>query len=181
MLLDTSGLFLCIKCQQQHPYHRMTASKKGGKLYKPQYCKVCSAERAKKWRVDSGKFREQARMRQGQYNRNNPLISQMASVRMRAKEKGIECDICTQDLLEIYTKQDGKCYWFGLPLKLDASDYGTPMRVSIDRLDNDRGYTKDNIVLTCQAANLGRNQHSEEVWAAFIKELKDAFIKLNII
>lgn len=46
-----------------------------------------------------------------------------------------------------------------------------PKLVSVDRLDNAKGYALDNIVLCCKWANLGRNTATVDVWTAVLKEL----------
>ncbi len=69
----------------------------------------------------------------------------------------------------MWSAQAGRCYHFGVPLATDAADADSPARVSIDRINNDEGYVKGNVVLTCQAANLGRNKHSISKFARFIE------------
>jgi hypothetical protein len=72
---------------------------------------------------------------------------------------------------ELYEKQNGKCYWFNVDLKpSNIAKY--PFQPSLDRLDREKGYTKDNVVLACYTANIGRNTSTVEIFQEFIKELK---------
>jgi hypothetical protein len=41
----------------------------------------------------------------------------------------------------------------------------------LDRLDRNKGYIKDNVVLTCYSANIGRNENDVETWKNFISTL----------
>jgi dUTP pyrophosphatase len=63
-----------------------------------------------------------------------------------------ECDIDYKFLIELYNKQNGFCYYSGLPINpiKQEKDYNT---LSIDRIDSSRGYTKDNIVLCLLCIN----------------------------
>ena len=43
--------------------------------------------------------------------------------------------------------------------------------MSVDRIDNSRGYEKDNFVICCRFANLGRRNASEQQMNEVIKKL----------
>lgn len=74
-------------------------------------------------------------------------------------------------LWELLAKQQGLCHWTNLPLLLEEPR--KPRSVSVDRIDCARGYTKDNVVLACRAANLGRSDSSPEDFAEFIRMIKE--------
>jgi hypothetical protein len=125
---------------------------------------------------------------QGRYNkkkyRENPkniekenLKSQERKLRLWAnnllhttKKRNCENTLTIDEILELYKKQNGLCYWFRLPL-IPTLINKHPQQPSIDRLDGFKGYTKDNIVLSCYAANIGRNETSVEIWQDFISLL----------
>lgn len=74
--------------------------------------------------------------------------------------------ITWEDLRDQFYKQQGKCYWFGIDLVPDEIFMrGFPLSMSVDRLDNARGYEKDNIVITTRLANLGRGKCSVETFS----------------
>jgi hypothetical protein len=82
-----------------------------------------------------------------------------------------EMDIDVKHLKELYTKQNEKCYWLGLTISVDNPP-NHPFRPSIDRLDNNKGYTKSNIVITSLLANRARNTTSVEEWEVICNQLK---------
>jgi hypothetical protein len=70
----------------------------------------------------------------------------------------------------LFEKQKGKCYWFGVEL-LPSLTRKHPQQPSLDRLDNNLGYIKDNVILTCYSANIGRNETDKKTWIEFIKQI----------
>lgn len=71
----------------------------------------------------------------------------------------------------LFEKQKGKCYWFGVELK-PSTTKKHPQQPSLDRLDNTLGYIKENVVLSCYSANIGRNETDKKTWTEFIKQIK---------
>jgi hypothetical protein len=68
------------------------------------------------------------------------------------------------DVENKWYEQDGRCYWFGIPLNLGLlyNDHPGwypkhPLAPSIDKIDPDGDYTYDNIVICTRFANFGRN------------------------
>jgi hypothetical protein len=94
---------------------------------------------------------------------------------MTLKRRGIELpfEIKPEDLKNIYDAQNEKCYWFAV--KLDPMlifDKHNPLSMSVDRLDNEKGYKKDNIVICCRLANLGRQNCDIEKFKSIVEYLK---------
>ena len=54
-----------------------------------------------------------------------------------------------------------------------------PMAMSVDRIDNDRDYFIDNIVICCRMANLGRSTCGYKKFKKIIKQVKNALSKSN--
>ena len=88
--------------------------------------------------------------------------------------------ITPQDLEDIWLSQEGRCYWFGVPLDLGLL-YKThpdwmpkhPLAPSIDKIDPSGDYTKENIVICTRFANFGRNVCDFNRFHDIVKYLKE--------
>lgn len=87
-----------------------------------------------------------------------------------SKTRDCENNITVEDILEIYKNQNGLCFWFKIPM-LQSLTKKHPQQPSLDRIDRLKGYTKDNVVLCCYAANIGRNETDVEIWSNFVDVL----------
>ena len=85
-----------------------------------------------------------------------------------SKHRKIENTLTVDDVNEMFEKQNGLCYWFKIPL-IPSTQKKHPQQPSLDRLDRNKGYTKDNVVLCCYSANIGRNENDLNVWEDFLK------------
>jgi len=88
-----------------------------------------------------------------------------------SKHRKIENTLTIDDVNKMFGDQNGLCYWFGVPL-IPSNQKKHPQQPSLDRLDKDKGYTKENVVLCCYSANIGRNENDLETWLNFLKLLK---------
>jgi len=74
----------------------------------------------------------------------------------RAKKKSIPFDIEYADIVNIFERQDGKCFYSGLKLnivKADKDNLHDPYKMSLDCLEPKYGYIKTNIVLCLYCIN----------------------------
>ena len=84
-----------------------------------------------------------------------------------------EVSLTVEDLREIFSDQDCRCHWMGIPLDpYDIFEKHHPLAMSVDRIDNDRGYTRDNVVICCRLMNLGRSCATKEMWENVIERLE---------
>jgi hypothetical protein len=88
-----------------------------------------------------------------------------------SKRRKIGHTLTVNDINEIFKNQNGLCYWFNVPL-IPSDKKKHPQQPSLDRIDGNKGYTKDNVVLCCYSANIGRNENDLETWLNFIEVLK---------
>lgn len=98
--------------------------------------------------------------------------------KLRAKDKGIDCDITFEWAMDRVLQNDWKCEMTGIAFFDQSGDgYRThPFVPTIDRIDQDSGYTKGNCrVVTC-AFNVGMNEWGPDVFetvsAAFQERVK---------
>ena len=85
--------------------------------------------------------------------------------------------ITKEDLKEQFSKQGGRCYWFGIPIDInDVYTSNNPLAPSVDRLDNDKDYHKNNIVLCTILANMGRGKCGKKTFRRIVLKIKN-FLK----
>ncbi len=91
---------------------------------------------------------------------------------LKTKQSYLKVTITIHDLLEIYNKQNGLCYYSGI--KMETKTYGqkrSPYRMSLDQRIPKAGYTKENIVLCCWQANAAKDEFSEEQLYEFCENI----------
>ena len=78
---------------------------------------------------------------------------------------------------QLWLKQQNKCAVTGLFLdekyihtKKQRKDKN-PYQASLDRIDNDRGYTKDNVRFVCYMFNIARNDFDDDKVLQFCKQV----------
>lgn len=93
------------------------------------------------------------------------LASIATGARNRSRKRGLPCEVTTEFLMELYTKQEGKCARTNQVLELsNPSAYKrvAPNTISIDRKDSRLGYTKDNVELVTHFFNSAKNDNTYE-------------------
>ena len=106
--------------------------------------------------------------------------SQNSSVRRKNRGR-IECSehtITKNDLLKLYEKQNHKCVYTGRKLLLETNSNN---KVSLDRIDSEKGYIPDNIQLTTKVANAAKNDMTEQEFIDFIKDTYENLKSRNLI
>jgi hypothetical protein len=90
---------------------------------------------------------------------------------LRSKRKNLPFNISPEFILNLFKKQQGKCYWFGVDL-IPSINQKDPQMPTLDRIDLEKGYTKGNVVLACFVANIGRNETSKDRFKQFADLLR---------
>jgi hypothetical protein len=87
----------------------------------------------------------------------NLLFSKaIANAKKRSKEKGLVFEIDINYIKELYSKQSGKCYYSKLPLNIvknQGSGLHDSFKMTLDRLDPEKGYVKGNVVWCAYCIN----------------------------
>lgn len=102
----------------------------------------------------------------------NPFTYNKNVAKKNAKSKGLEFDLTEDFLLALYNKQNKKCAITGVLLTFVDKSNKQPTQVSIDRLDNNKGYTEDNVQLVALSVNYMRNSFTMEQLTDFLALLK---------
>lgn len=123
---------------------------------------------AKKWALANPEKRKESIKKTKYVTRWHIRLANQCS--RRAKKKGLLCTVTANSLLALFERQGGRCHWLGIPMRLVPTH--DPSRVSVDRLNNELGYTEDNVVLSCQFANLGRWCATVSTFSKFLEDLR---------
>ena len=78
------------------------------------------------------------------------------SAKNRALDRGMSFDIDVDYLLNLYSKQDGKCFYSGMKMnvvKKDPSKTHDPFKMTLDCINPEAGYTKGNVVWCAYCVN----------------------------
>lgn len=86
-----------------------------------------------------------------------------------AKVRDLPVEITIEDLQAQWEKQGGKCALTGLPIRIGSHTAGRV--ASVDRIDNKRGYAKDNIQWVHKDVNLMKNKFDEEYFLEMCKRV----------
>jgi hypothetical protein len=115
-------------------------------------------------------------VRRKRLNENSKVILTCLRLKLKncvrsAKQKDLELDIDVSFLYDLWIKQEKKCEETGIIMSLDTDPEGNtnPYALSIDRIKNEKGYTKDNVRLVCWWVNNSKNNFSDEVNYSFHK------------
>lgn len=92
--------------------------------------------------------------------------------------KGIPCELSLSDIADMWKRQNGLCDYSGVPMFIPKCAHDktkTPFKVSIDRIDSNLPYTKENTHLVCAFVNLGKNRHNDKAIKEFFEILKNQY------
>ena len=78
--------------------------------------------------------------------------------------------ITSGDVLDLWHRQEGRCAVTNLFMN-HHGDVNDLKNASIDRVDNDEGYTKKNIRLVCSAVNKMRGSLTESEFHWWVKQI----------
>lgn len=94
------------------------------------------------------------------------FLKAVRSSRKRASVKGLPFELSQSDIRALWERCGGKCEITGIPFDFDlleAKHARRPYAPSLDRINNDLGYSIDNLRVVCVAVNLAMNQWGEAV------------------
>lgn len=113
-------------------------------------CKLCNALRS----------REHYQSLKSHISVEELLVRRLYQAKYRSFRKGIEFNLSPDYLLELYHKQNGKCFYSGLDMEISLKNEQNSKTLSIDRIDSNKGYTAGNVVLCGNVFNVMKMQMS---------------------
>ena len=141
----------CLGCNQPFP---QSAYLKSG--IRARRCLECGTSYRKQYMARSPKLVELQRLASKARRRRDWQKTLLRGSQSSARTRGLTNDLNVEVIEELWVKQAGRCYWFGVGLQLGQVPRH-PLMPSLDRLDNHKGYTRKNVVLASFAANMGRS------------------------
>lgn len=97
----------------------------------------------------------------------DPRTQLLADARKRAKKKGLQYDLTKEDLVVPEV-----CPVLGITLEV-GDGHRQPNSPSIDRIDNSKGYTRDNVAIISLRANALKNDGTIEELKAIVKYMEE--------
>lgn len=178
----------CWKCKVNKPLTNEFFSKDSTDKYGYQKaCKDCQKARTKIYNESNKEYFKQ-KNKENYKKENNPkryekykskylerrevfsksirgrLYDLLEAARGRAKKNNLQINIDLDYLLDLYEQQKGKCKLTNIDFnfeKKEKTKHFNPFSPSIDKIDSNGGYTKDNVRLVCTIVNLALNTFGE--------------------
>jgi hypothetical protein len=88
----------------------------------------------------------------------------LQNAKKRAVKRGLSFDLDKEYLLDIFERQDGKCYYSGIKMNIVKDDdlsVHDPLKMSLDCVDPDKGYIKGNVVWSAYCVNTFKQKMSQ--------------------
>ncbi len=149
----TIETIICKNCGKEHTYVRIRKSK----IY-------CSKKCGEQYNNRYNRDREAERKRLATYRQKHPEKTICSTFRTKATKAGLAFDLTPEWIAKHLNR--GRCELTHLPIKikqykkgaLGVRDFLSP---SFDRIDNSKGYTKDNVRCVCWGYNLVKNAFTD--------------------
>ena len=122
-------------------------------------------------RVKSGCLALETKRSKRMSENHSELTAIILNYKRHAKDRNLSWDLTRQEVAEIIKKD---CYYCDNPPSNIKRTKNTiePLRYNgIDRIDNSKGYTKDNVVPCCKQCNLAKRDLSLDEFVYWIKRV----------
>ena len=96
------------------------------------------------------------------------LSRKLSDGKKRCKEKGWEHDIDHAFIMQLIRQSGCSCIYCGAPFVFEPNH---PMNFSIDRIDSNRGYVKDNAQVIATWVNKAKSDLDEKQFFEYIKKV----------
>lgn len=98
------------------------------------------------------------------------------ATKARLRTKEFDPEVNWEYLFDLWSDQNGKCIYSGLPLSLEANH---PHTISLDRINSNYGYTKGNLQFVSAAVNRMKQEFSEEFFLDLCVKITDNKSKIT--
>lgn len=133
----------CRTCREDRPIREFAKAPSNKSGVKNQ-CRTCDADYHERWRTANKAYE---RERVAAAHRSDPARKMLSGAKRRAASKGLPFSLKYED---IHIPE--LCPVLGIRLFVGDGEAG-PNSPSLDRIDNSRGYTKDNVLVVSYRAN----------------------------
>ena len=110
-----------------------------------------------------GKAHDKEYMREIKRAYRSTIDGHCKKIMCRIREKTKNTDLTFKYLAELWNNQKGFCAITGKPMDLIKGNGRKPNSPSVDRIDNDRGYFKDNVRWVCWHVNTMKGIFTDDV------------------
>lgn len=166
VLEDNGKMIICkCRCGNIKPYYKSNVTNR-------KHTKSCGCYNSKV-----------ASTRLSNFNRSNSVTNGTCiindlwkSFTKRASERGLKVYVTPQDLETIFNNQNGKCAFTGVDITLPKDSLERRKckhTASLDRIDNSKPYTKDNIQWVHKVINIMRRSLTVDEFKSWCKKVAD--------
>jgi hypothetical protein len=149
---NSNGLLLCKKC---NTYKSVECFDKSGldkhRDFRNKNCKECEATRKFNSRISTNPIEDLDKLLR---NILRGCKSRCKGSTKKGRSRGKEFLLDIDFLKKLYHKQNGLCAISGIPMTTFVGHGRQIYNISIDRIDSNLGYTKDNVQLVCAHINM---------------------------
>lgn len=106
-------------------------------------------------------------------NLNLYFTKKISSIKNNCKRNNVKFDLTVKNIMDLWNKQQGKCYYSNIPMSNSMKQLGFQAwdSPSIDRLEPNKGYVVDNIVWCIFAVNSFKSSLTEKQFKSKLKEI----------
>jgi len=157
-----SAMKRCIACRKYKAPSQFYTRTSGGKVYLASFCKRCDARRVRNPEYIKRKYK-----RHGEWAKRTRLLNQL-------QDKWIWTDSRKSD--KIHGRENTMTRDFIRQLIKKGCSYcgEKTLRMTLDRIDNARGHTNDNVVAACVRCNDIRGNMPHSAWLCLCHGLRRA-------
>ena len=111
------------------------------------------------------------------YDENKICSYLLRGCKNRAKHMHMSCDLDKKFIEQLYEKQNGKCALTNIDFIFDkVNSSKRPFAPSIDRIDSNLEYTKNNVRLVCTIVNFALNEFGDQIFDIMCKAYVESHI-----